>query len=158
MATHSRDHHYELQVRWTGNRGSGTSSYAGYGRDHEVSAAGKPTLAGSADAAFRGDPARWTPEDLLLAALSECHLLSFLHECAKAGVVVTGYTDRATGTMQTDTEGGGVFTEVTLHPEVTVAEPEMVARAQALHEPAHEHCFIASSVNFPVRCEPIASA
>lgn len=150
----TQDHHYAVELRWTGNRGTGTSGYTAYGRDHEVSAAGKPGLAGSSDPVFRGDAGRWNPEELLVAALSQCHLLAYLHECAKAGVVVTAYTDAPTGTMRTDTDGGGHFTEVTLHPAVTVAAPEMAGRAQALHDEAHHHCFIASSVNFPVRHQP----
>lgn len=150
----NHEHHYEVRLRWTGNRGTGTSAYTAYGRDHLVSAPGKPDLPGSSDAAFRGHAARWNPEELLVAALSQCHLLAYLHECAKAGVVVTGYTDAATGTMVTDAEGGGHFTEVTLRPAVTVAEAQMTERAQALHDEAHRHCFIASSVNFPVRHQP----
>lgn len=150
----THDHHYALELRWTGNRGTGTSAYGAYGRDHVVSAAGKPDLAGSADTAFRGDADRWNPEELLVAALSQCHLLAYLHECARAHVVVTAYSDAPTGTMRTDTEGGGRLTEVTLRPVVTVEDPEMAARAQALHDDAHRHCFIASSVNFPVRHQP----
>lgn len=153
MSQH-HDHHYEVMLRWTGDRGTGTSAYTAYGRDHVVSAAGKPDLPGSSDRAFRGDPARWNPEELLVAALSQCHLLAYLHECVKAGVTVTAYTDAADGTMQTDAEGRGHFTEVTLRPVVTVAEPGMAERAQALHDEAHHHCFIASSVNFPVRHQP----
>lgn len=152
MATHH--HHYEVALQWTGNRGTGTSAYTAYGRDHVVSAAGKPDLPGSSDAAFRGDPARWNPEELLVAALSQCHLLAYLHECVKAGVTVTAYTDAASGTMETDAEGGGHFTEVTLLPVVTVADERMVERAQALHDEAHHHCFIAASVNFPVTHRP----
>lgn len=148
------DHHYALEVRWTGNRGTGTSAYTAYGRDHVVSARGKPDLPGSSDAAFRGDAARWNPEELLVAALSQCHLLAYLHECVRAGVVVTTYTDAPIGTMRTDAEGGGSFAEVTLRPVVTVAEPGMAERAQALHDAAHHHCFIASSVTFPVRHQP----
>lgn len=151
----THDHHYALELRWTGNRGSGTSAYTAYGRDHEVHAAGKPDLAGSSDAAFRGDATRWNPEELLVAALSQCHLLAYLHECVKAGVVVTEYTDAATGTMQTDAQGGGRFTEVTLRPAVTVAEASMAEAAQALHDEAHHHCFIAASVNVPVRHQPV---
>lgn len=154
MASLPHDHHYDVQVRWTGNRGTGTSAYAAYGRDHEVTTDGRPPIAGSADVVFRGDADRWNPEQLLVAALSQCHLLAYLHECVKAGVVVTAYEDAAAGTMQTDAEGGGHFTEVTLHPAVTVAEGGMVDRAQALHDVAHHHCFVAASMNFPVRHEP----
>ena len=146
-------HEYETVVAWTGNRGTGTSSYRDYGREHVVTADGPDPIEGSADPFFRGDPARWNPEQLLLAALSQCHMLSYLHLCAMAGVVVTAYEDRAHGTMRT-AGGGGQFTEVVLAPAVTVAAPEMAADAARLHEDAHAACFIANSVNFPVRHVP----
>lgn len=149
-----RQHSYALTVRWTGNRGSGTSGYAAFGRDHEVLAPGKPTLAGTADPAFRGDPARWSPEDLLVAALSQCHMLWYLALCAHAKVIVTDYLDEAVGTMVEHTGGAGEFTEVVLRPRVTVARSDMVDKAGELHTPAHEKCFIARSVNFTVKHEP----
>lgn len=148
------EHSYSVQVTWTGNRGEGTSGYRAYGREHEVSAAGKPVVHASSDPAFRGDPARWNPEEMLVASLSSCHMLWYLHLCAEAGIVVIAYEDRADGTMHETADGGGRFTEVVLRPAVTVragADPE---RAAALHERAHALCFIAASVNFPVRCEP----
>ncbi|MBV2362703.1 OsmC family protein [Streptomonospora nanhaiensis] len=149
-----KSHHYEVAVRWTGNTGSGTAGYRAYERSHDITAEGRPTLPGSADAAFRGDPARWNPEDLLVAALSECHMLSYLALSVAAGVNVVAYTDTATGTMVTHRDSSGEFTEVTLHPVVTVAEAGMVGAAAELHERAHRACFIARSVNFPVRHEP----
>ncbi|BDA85823.1 hypothetical protein Sa4125_33650 [Aureimonas sp. SA4125] len=90
-------HRYASHVRWTGNRGSGTSSYTAYGRAHEIAAAGKPVIPGSSDPAFRGDPDRWNPEELLLASLSACHQLWYLHLCARDGIVVTAYEDKAEG-------------------------------------------------------------
>lgn len=149
-----REHSYALTVRWTGNQGTGTSGYRSYSREHEISAEGKPVLTGSADPAFRGDPAQWNPEDLLVAALSECHLLWYLALCAQAGVVVTDYVDAASGTMAQQADGAGQFTEVVLRPTVTVADAAMVEKAAELHGPAHEKCFIARSVNFPVKHEP----
>jgi organic hydroperoxide reductase OsmC/OhrA len=149
----ARLHTYDTVVTWTGNRGTGTSGYRDYGRDHEVAAEGRPTIAGSSDPTFRGDPTRWNPEQLLVASLSQCHLLWYLHLCADAGVVVTDYVDHAHGTMA-ETGDGGRFTEVVLRPQITVAEPAMVERAMSLHEAAHRACFIANSVNFPVRHEP----
>ena len=146
----SRVHTYELTVTWTGDRGTGTSGYRAYSRAHEVTAPGLPVLPGSSDPAFRGEPDRWSPELLLVAALSQCHLLWYLHLCADAGVVVTGYADTPTGLMAEDADGGGRFTQVTLRPTVTVAAPDMVRQAEKLHEPAHHRCFIANSVNFPV--------
>lgn len=147
-------HSYTLTTTWTGNRGTGTSGYRDYSRDAAVHVDGKPTLLASADKPFRGDPARWNPEDMLLAALSQCHLLSYLHACVEAGVVVTAYTDEATGTMQEDGRKGGSFTEVTLRPVVTVADESMIEAARAAHTQANAWCFIANSVNFPVRHEP----
>ncbi len=110
---------------------------------------------------FHGDKTRWNPELELVAALSQCHMLSYLHVCATAGVVVTGYEDAPYGLMAETEDGGGHFTEVVLRPRVTVASAGMAEQAEKLHEEASEKCFIASSVNFPVRHEPsvtVASA
>jgi organic hydroperoxide reductase OsmC/OhrA len=146
-------HSYEVAVEWQGNRGSGTSDYRSYGREVLVTAVGKPDIAGSADPAFRGNPERWNPEDLLLAALSQCHLLSYLHAAASHGIVVTAYTDAASAVMEQTADGGGHFVSATLHPVVTISagDPEL---ARALHKQASAQCFIAASVNFPVRHEP----
>lgn len=152
------EHHYALTATWTGNRGTGTSGYRDYARDVTIEVAGKPDLLASADKPFRGDPSRWNPEDMLLAALSECHLLSYLHACVTAGVVVVSYRDTATGMMREDGAGSGAFVEVLLRPEVVVAEEGMVKAAQRAHEQAHEWCFIANSVNFPVRHEATVTA
>ena len=147
------EHHYALAIEWTGNRGTGTSDYKAYGRDHVVSAEGKPPLAGSSDRSFRGDPDRWNPEELLLAALSQCHMLSYLHEAATHGIVVESYVDAATGTMEQTHDGGGHFTIATLRPRVTISAGDP-ALALELHHDANAKCFIASSVNFPVIHEP----
>jgi organic hydroperoxide reductase OsmC/OhrA len=149
-----RTHRYEVTTTWTGNRGTGTSGYRDYGRDHVVGAEGRPALEGSADPVFRGDKTRWNPELELLAALSQCHMLSYLHVCATGGVVVTAYSDSPYGTMAETSDGGGHFTEVVLRPQVTVTDESMADQAQCLHRDASEKCFIASSVNFPVRHEP----
>ncbi len=151
------EHSYALTSTWTGNRGTGTSGYRDYDRLVSVEIPGKPTILASADTAFRGDPQRWNPEDLLLAALSECHLLSYLHACVVRGVVVTAYRDEATATMVTSGNGGS-FREAVLRPRVTVAERSMVDAGVAAHHDAHEWCFIANSVNFPVRVEPVVDA
>lgn len=147
-------HQYEVSVTWTGNTGSGTSGYRSYRRDHTVRAPGLPEIAGSADRTFHGDPARWNPEQLLLVALSQCHLLSYLHVCSDEGVVVHEYIDRATGTMVTEPDGSGRFTEVVLHPTVVVADAAMVTPAIAGHARANSLCFIANSVAFPVHHRP----
>lgn len=149
MATHT----YELDLTWTGNTGTGTSGYRAYARDVLARSEGRPDLALSADPTFRGDATRWNPEVLLLAALSECHLLSFLHVAVMHGVTVTDYADSPQGWM--DQEGiGGHFTRVLLRPRVTVADPEHVDLVPQLHAEAGKACFIAASVNFPVEHEP----
>jgi organic hydroperoxide reductase OsmC/OhrA len=149
-----RAHRYEVRLEWTGNVGTGTSGYRAYERKHELTTEGKPPIPGSSDPVFRGDGTRWNPEDLLVAALSACHQLSYLHLCADAKIVVTAYEDRAEGVMVEDDRGGGRFERAVLRPVVTVAPGGDVERARALHHEAHERCFIASSVNFPVACEP----
>jgi organic hydroperoxide reductase OsmC/OhrA len=149
-----RTHRYDLAMTWTGNRGTGTSGYRDYGRDHEIGADGRPAIEGSSDPVFRGDKTRWNPELELVAALSQCHLLSYLHVCVSAGVVVTAYADAPYGLMAETEDGGGYFTEVVLRPRVTVADAGMAEKAAVLHADASKKCFIASSVNFPVRHEP----
>jgi organic hydroperoxide reductase OsmC/OhrA len=153
-ASQGKRHRYEATVVWTGNRGEGTAGYRTYGRENEVTAAGPPAIAGSSDPSFRGDSERWNPEQLLVAALSQCHLLSYLHLCADSKVVVVAYEDHPEGVMIETADGGGRFTEVTLKPIVTVADPSITDAALDLHGRAHELCFIANSVNFPVRHEP----
>lgn len=150
-------HSYRTTLNWTGNRGSGTSGYVAYGRDHVIGADGKPPLPGSSDPAFRGDAARYNPEELLVASLSACHMLWYLHLCAEAGVTVTAYEDSADGAMETDGSGGGRMVSVTLRPKATLTPDSDQETARALHETAHEHCFIANSVNFPVTCAPAFS-
>lgn len=154
MTAKHKQHSYSVSVRWTGNLGEGTSSYRTYKRDHEISASGKSTILASSDPAFRGDKARYNPEELLVAALSSCHMLSYLHLCADAGIVVIEYQDEAQGTMVETDEGGGRFQQVTLYPAVKVAAGADQDLARQLHEKAHHLCFIANSVNFPVHCEP----
>jgi organic hydroperoxide reductase OsmC/OhrA len=147
------DHSYAVSVEWTGNRGTGTSAYKAYGREHVITAAGKHSIEGSSDKAFHGNVERWNPEEALVAALSQCHLLSYLHVAVNHGIVVESYTDSATGTMRQNDVGGGAFVEVTLRPVVTISagDPEV---ALEIHHEAGEKCFIAASVNFPVHHEP----
>ena len=150
-----RQHEYATMITWTGNTGSGTSGVRDYARDHEIAVTGKPTIHGSSDPNFRGDPTRYNPEELLVASLSGCHMLWYLSECAAAGVVVTAYVDRAEGFMTEDGDGGGRFTRVVLRPEITLAPGADLDAARAKHHAAHEKCFIANSVNFPVEVEPV---
>lgn len=144
-------HEYRLTMTWAGNLGSGTSGYKHYSRDFLLEAEGKPTVAGTADTHFHGSPGRWNPEEMLLAALSSCHQLAYLHLCALNGVVVTAYADAAEGFMRYEAAtGSGRFERVILRPRVTVTAGSDEAKAQELHHRAHELCFIANSVNFPV--------
>lgn len=148
-------HQYATTVKWTGNLGTGTSGYKNYGRDHEISAPGKPVIFGSSDPAFRGDAARYNPEEILVASLSTCHMLWYLHVAAVNKVVVLDYQDNATGTMEEKANGGGQFVEVTLKPVITLTPESDVKIARHLHHEAHEKCYIAASMNFPVKCEPV---
>jgi organic hydroperoxide reductase OsmC/OhrA len=148
------EHKYRVSVRWIGNTGSGTSGYRQYSRNYTASAAGKPDIPGSSDAAFLGDASRWNPEDLLVASVSACHKLWYLHLCADAGIVVLAYEDDAQGTM-IDSPDGGRFAHIVLHPRVTIRAGDNRDLAERLHHTAHEKCYVANSVNFPVRCEPI---
>ncbi|WP_051133472.1 OsmC family protein [Nocardia paucivorans] len=147
-------HHYECSTEWTGARDHGTIDYRSYDRAYVSRAPGRPDLVGSSDPAFRGDPSRWNPELLLVAALAQCHLLWYLHLCAVDGVTVLGYRDDTRATMTENGDDGGRFTQVELRPVVTVASDEMVDRARELHAEAAARCFIAASVNFPVTHTP----
>jgi organic hydroperoxide reductase OsmC/OhrA len=146
-------HHYKAHLIWNGNKGTGTSSYAAYGREYTIDVEGKPKITGSADPSFRGDRTLHNPEDLLVASLSSCHMLSYLALCALQGIRVMTYEDDASGTMMAD-RNGGKFTEVVLRPHVTIAAGGDITLATKLHETAHEQCYIASSCNFPVLHEP----
>lgn len=148
-------HHYRTTVTWTGNQGSGTSAPAAYSRAHRIKASGKPAIEGSSDPAFRGDKTQWNPEELLLASLSACHQLWYLDLCARAGVIVTAYSDHAEGIMTDFGHGNAQFTAATLHPFVTITMASDPEKAKQLHHDAHKYCFIARSVNFPVGCEPV---
>lgn len=149
----NKQHTYNLQTKWTGNTGTGTSAYKAYERAHKIEKENKPDILLSSDPSFRGEATRYNPEELLVASLSSCHMLWYLHLCAEAGVVVVEYVDNASGIMEETAEGGGRFVEVSLHPVVTVADASMIERANTLHHKANELCFIANSVNFAVKHE-----
>ena len=152
-----KTHLYRLTLDWTGNHGSGTSAYRAYSRNHSLSAPGKPPIPGSSDPAFLGDPTRWNPEELLVASLSACHQLWYLHLASTVGLIVTAYRDEAEGVMIEQPDGAGQFDSVTLHPHVTLAahhDAAAIAQAHKLHDSAHAMCFVARSMAFPVRCEP----
>src|SRR5205085_1657710 len=153
-----RQHQYRITTRWTGNLGNGTAGYTAYSRNHELSGAGKiSAILGSSDPAFRGDSTRYNPEELLLAALSSCHMLWVLHLCADAGIAITEYSDDARGEMVEHGDGSGEFTRVVLQPRMKITEPGRIADAMAIHDRAHQVCCLARSVNFPVLHEPVVA-
>jgi organic hydroperoxide reductase OsmC/OhrA len=148
-----KSHRYDLRLDWTGARQGAAVKYVTYSREYRIEIAGKPALTGSADPTFRGDASLYNPEDMLLAALWACHMLSYLALCVRSRIAVVAYTDAASGTMSETAPHRMGFTEVTLRPRVVIAAGADAATAKALHEQAHEICFIANSVNFPVRHE-----
>lgn len=153
----AKQHEYKTNLVWTGNKGSGTMDYRSYDRDFVVSIDGKPDILGSSDSAFMGDKHRYNPEDLLLASISSCHMLWFLHLCANNNIVVIEYKDSAVGTMVEDADGSGKFSEVTLFPDVIIADKLQTQLANELHVQANKMCFIANSLNFPVKHKPNTS-
>ena len=150
-----KEHFYKAKINWTGNLGTGTSEYAAYSRAHEVSGdSGKEKILASAAPVYRGEASRYNPEELVVAAIAGCHMLWYLHLCADAGVIVVDYTDEASGTLTENAEGNGKFSEVTIKPKVTISKESNAETAEKLHEQAHEFCFIANSMNFPVYFNP----
>jgi organic hydroperoxide reductase OsmC/OhrA len=143
-------HEYSARLTWDGNTGNGTATYAGYGRQYRFLVEGKPELEGTADPMFKGDPTKHNPEEHFLAAISACHMLSYLALCAREGVNVLAYEDDVQATLKFDGRGGGKFEEVVLHPTVTIAEGHDAELAHRLHERAHELCFIAASCSVPI--------
>jgi len=150
----ARSHAYRLTIEWTGNQGEGTSNYRSYKRSHTIHVNGKQDIAGSSDPSFRGEKDKHNPEELFLASIAACHMLWYLHLCAEAGITVLEYIDHAIGTMQQNTDGSGHFTEVTLHPTVTLTSREQETKALELHQDANKFCFIANSCNFEIRHQP----
>ena len=149
-----KHHHYNIQVEWVGNDGDGTKTYQSYRRDYTFSAAGKQSIECSSDPGFRGDAKRYNPEELLVASLSSCHMLWYLHLCSTNGISVEAYSDNAAGTMEETSDGFGEFVRVVLRPTVLIAAGNDTTRALELHGEAHRYCFIARSVRFPVDCSP----
>ena len=151
----AKEHQYTIQVEWTGNLGKGTKNYRAYSRNHEIMAIGKPMIPGSSDPSFRGDVHRYNPEDLFVSTLASCHMLWYLHLCSANEITVVEYVDKAEGVMEELENGSGAFQQVTLKPTILIQESEKLELATSLHHEAHEMCFIANSVNFPVLCEPV---
>ncbi|WP_443937476.1 OsmC family protein [Pedobacter sp. MW01-1-1] len=154
----SKQHLYSATVTWTGNKGSGTMDYRSYDRDYTISVEGKPEIMGSSDSVFLGDKTKYNPEDLLLAAISSCHMLWYLHLCSKNEIIVIDYKDQATGTMEEIADGSGKFKEVTLQPQVLIADKAKIELAQSLHSEAGKMCFIANSLNFPIHYQANCTA
>lgn len=150
----SENHEFVTAVLWTGNRGEGTSSHRDYDRTWSIVTDGKPVLPCSNDPRLGGDASLHNPEDLLVSALSSCHMLWYLHLASRAGIVVTAYCDEPIGVGESDPDGTGRFVEAVLRPRVRVREGTDLQRAEQIHHEIHRHCFIARSINFPVRCEP----
>jgi organic hydroperoxide reductase OsmC/OhrA len=148
-----KKHSYHTNLTWTGHTEK-VPSFKRHNRSYVLEIEGKPPVLGSSDPEFRGDRSRWNPEDLLVAALSSCHHLFFMYLCGQAGIEVLGYEDRAEGTMEENPDGSGQFSAVTLRPKVRLAPGSDVKVAELIHHASHEKCFIARSVNFPVRNEP----
>ena len=151
----SKEHLYKAKINWTGNLGTGTSEYTAYSRSHEVfGEGGKDKILASAASVYRGEASRYNPEELLIAAIAGCHMLWYLHLCADAGIVVVEYADEASGTLTESDDGNGKFSEVTINPRVKITKESNSEKALELHDKAHEFCFIANSMNFPVKFEP----
>lgn len=152
-----KQHTYQCEIEWTGNDGQGTKSYASYRRDHVIHSTGKPQIPASSDPNFRGDKTRYNPEELLVASLSSCHMLWYLHLCAVNKITVVEYRDVAEGVMRENPDGSGEFASVTLKPRVVILEGDKRAQASDLHHKAHSLCFISRSVNFPVEVSATVS-
>lgn len=150
----AHEHKYQLTAEWTGNKGEGTKNVRTYDRSHTVTIQGKPDLFLTTDNPHVGDKSKLNPEDLLVAAISSCHMLSYLYSCALEGIVITSYSDNATGIMIENDNGGGRFSQVVLNPVFYVTDETMIEKAIELHHKAHEICYIANSVNFDVKCNP----
>jgi organic hydroperoxide reductase OsmC/OhrA len=150
-----KSHQYQVSVTWTGNTGQGTKTYQSYKRDHEIQVSGKPVIPGSSDPSFKGSPERYNPEEMLVASISSCHMLWYLHLCSVAGIVVTEYKDVAQGEMSEREDGSGYFTSIILKPEITIIDEGLLQKATSLHQDANKYCFIANSVNFPVHHQPV---
>lgn len=149
----TKTHEYVSKIVWTGNRGQGTQTYQGYDRTWEIRTQGKPPVQCSNDPVLGGDPSLHNPEDLLLSALSSCHMLWYLHLASNADIAVLGYEDVPLAVGETERSGAGRFLSATLRPKITVLEGTDLTAADAIHGEIHNVCFIARSVNFPVHFE-----
>ncbi|MEM8686346.1 MAG: OsmC family protein [Pseudomonadota bacterium] len=148
-----KEHDFTAQVVWTGNQGEGTKSYRSYTRNWSVTTPGKPEIHCSNDPLLGGDPSLHNPEDMLIATVSACHMLWYLHLASAAKIVVTGYVDTPVGTGQSEPDGTGRFIKAVLKPVIEVERGTDLEKADQIHYQIHNHCFIARSVNFPITYE-----
>jgi len=148
----SPSHLFEGSLRWTGSASEVNGKLA-LARAFRVEFAGKAPIEGSSPAVFNGDDSRHNPETLMVASLMACHHLTYVAVCERSGVKLTGYTDRASGTLAIK-DGKMRMVEVVLRPRVTVADATQLERARELHDKAHANCFMSNSVNFEVKVEP----
>lgn len=153
----AKEHQYQATLTWAGNKGSGTMDYRSYDRSYIVSIDNKPDILGSSESAFLGDKTKHNPEDLLLASISSCHMLWYLHLCSQNEIIVMDYKDMPVGNMVENADGSGRFTEVVLNPVVVITDESKIETANALHDQAHNMCFIANSCNFPISHRPQAN-
>ena len=149
----SKTHDYTARIAWTGDRGEGTKRYKGYDRTWRIATPGQLPIDCSNDPSLGGDPTKPNPEDLLLASLSGCHMLWYLHLASEAGIVVRAYEDAPLGVGETGPRGDGRYLRAVLRPTITLAQGADLAKADALHHEVHHFCFIARSVNFPIAYE-----
>lgn len=147
----NKEHHYTTTIKWKGE----TSSYSSYSRDHEITVEGKRTIQASSDPNFKGNPSLHNPEELFLASVANCHMLWYLHLCAKNGIIVSHYADKAQGTMIEEENGSGRFTSITLHPQVKIEDYTQKELATQLHHEANKYCFIANTLNIKVHHLPL---
>lgn len=152
----AKEHQYQATLTWAGNKGSGTMDYRSYDRSYIISTDNKPDILGSSESAFLGDKTKHNPEDLLLASISSCHMLWYLHLCSQNEIIVMDYKDSPVGKMAENADGSGHFTEVVLNPVVVITDESQIEKANALHDQAHKMCFIANSCNFPILRRPQA--
>jgi organic hydroperoxide reductase OsmC/OhrA len=146
-----KHHQYKLKIEWTGNNGNGTEKYDKYRRDFTIHFENKAPVFASADSIFRGDPSKLNPEEMLLSAISSCHMLWFLHECADHGIKLIEYTDTPEAVLEIVPGNGGRFTEATLTPEIVLESFDGKINILELYELAAKKCFIANSCNFPIK-------
>jgi len=146
------EHHFRAHAVWSGASAGPVTDYRSYSREFTFAVQGKALITGSAAGPFLGDESLINPEELLLMAVSSCHMLSYLAVCARRGISVIAYEDECTATMAMK-DGKMRITEATLRPKVTVPAGTDLEKALLYQHRASEECFIASSVNFPIAHE-----